>query len=494
MPSARPDHVEAKTIPRLAGLSNKPLPFRMRRKTRAGLDDGFRSGSIHPFAAIGPPQRRGASSRAAEKAIIPGISSGAPTMSDGKVLDIVPIRLTPVSVDEAVRGLPFAARQAFRLASRLSRGSLDVDLPDGRRLRFEGAHVGPKARLLIHNLAFAGRMAARGDIGLAEAYLRGEWDTPDLTAFLELFAANYTLVETLLPNRPLIRLWQVFRHCLDRNTRAGARRNIRAHYDLGNRFYEAWLDRTMTYSSAIFSAGDNDLASAQRRKYRALIDSTEIRSSHHVLEIGCGWGGFAEYVAKEVGCRVTGLTLSEEQFFYARQRMRDQGLGDKVEIKLLDYRDERGIYDRIASIEMFEAVGEAYWQSFFRQLRDRLRSGGRAGLQVITIRDEHFTSYRREIDFIRRYIFPGGMLPSPSILKSLGERFGLPLTGERIFGQDYVRTLSAWRERFRAAWPQIAPLGFDERFRRMWEYYFAYCEAGFRTENIDVRQMVFAKN
>ena len=212
-----------------------------------------------------------------------------------------------------------------------------------------------------------------------------------------------------------------------------------------------------------------------------------------MLEIGCGWGGFAEYAAKIYGAHVVGLTISREQHDFARRRVFEAGLADKVEIRLQDYRDERGHYDRIASIEMLEAVGEQFWPAYFRQLRDRLKAGGMAGIQTITIQDRFFANYRREIDFIRRYVFPGGMLPTPSMLRSLGQGFGVPLAAEKVFGEDYARTLAAWRERFRAAWPKLVPLGFDERFRRLWEYYLAYCEAGFLSGNIDVRQMVFTK-
>ncbi len=414
-------------------------------------------------------------------------------MDDIRLGGAEPLLVTSETVDGITRGLPFAARQALRLAAGLVWGSLTVSIPDGRVLLFKGREPGLAAAMQIRDWGFASRLARAGDLGFAEAYLRGEWDSPDLTAFIELFARNRALIETLLPNRPLVRIWQVFRHFLNRNTRNGAKRNIHAHYDLGNRFYEAWLDRTMTYSSALFAPGDNDLASAQRRKYRALAEALQLKPSHHVLEIGCGWGGFAAFAAEEIGCRVTGLTISQEQYAYARERIAAAGLSDRVELKLQDYRDETGTYDRIASIEMFEAVGEAYWPTYFRQLRDRLKAGGLAGLQVITIRDENFANYRREIDFIRRYIFPGGMLPSPSILRDLGARFGVPVAGDHDFGLDYARTLSLWRERFRAAWPQLVPLGFDERFRRLWEYYLAYCEAGFRTGNIDVRQMIFTK-
>lgn len=404
-----------------------------------------------------------------------------------------PILVTADNLDLAIRGLPFTARQALRLATGLRRGSLTVELPDGRVVRFAGREAGIDAQLLVRDFAFAKRLFWGGDLGLAEAYLRGEWDTPDLTAFIALFASNYERIETLLPDKPLVRVWQMFRHFLNRNTRRGARRNIHAHYDLGNRFYRAWLDRTMTYSSALFAPGDNDLASAQTRKYRVLAEAADIRPDHHVLEIGCGWGGFAEFAAREIGCRVTGLTISKEQFDYATDRIAKAGLSDKVTIKLLDYRDEHGTYDRIVSIEMFEAVGEAFWPTFFRQIRERLAHGGRAALQVITIRHDHFENYRRELDFIRGYIFPGGMLPSAEIMRDLGQRFGVPLAAERVFGLDYAATLAQWRERFRQAWPQLTPLGFDERFRRMWEYYLAYCEAGFRTRNIDVRQMIFSK-
>ena len=395
--------------------------------------------------------------------------------------------------EEATGDLPLFAREALRRAAGLRRGALTLHLPDGRTLRFAGPEPGIEAAMTVHDLAFARRLASSGDLGLAEAYLREEWDSPDLAAFLLLFASNKDLVATLLPGRPFVRLWQVFRHMLNRNTHIGARRNIHAHYDLGNQFYGAWLDRTMTYSSALFAPGDNDLASAQTRKYRALAEAEDLRREHHVLEIGCGWGGFAEFAASEIGCRVTGLTISAEQFAFARRRIAAAGLESRAEIKLLDYRDERGTYDRIVSIEMFEAVGERFWPTFFRQMRDRLVSGGRAGLQVITIQDDSFDWYRREIDFIRRYVFPGGMLPSPTILRDLSRRTGLAIAGERIFGLDYASTLTHWRERFRAAWPELAGLGFDERFRRLWEYYLAYCEAGFRSGNIDVRQVVFAK-
>jgi cyclopropane-fatty-acyl-phospholipid synthase len=403
------------------------------------------------------------------------------------------IIVSPETRKTALAGLPTAARMAFTLAEKILCGRLEVTLPAGRRLIFQGPEAGPTAQMQVKDYRFAWRTVRSGDIGVAESYLRGEWDTPDLTQFLYLFCVNRDMMESVLGGNKIVRWVQVLRHWLNRNTKRQARRNIHAHYDLGNAFYSAWLDPTMTYSSALFDIGSNDLAAAQLRKYQSLAQQIELKRGERVLEIGCGWGGFAEFAAKTYDADVVGLTISRAQHDYAKKRIFDAGLADKVEIRMQDYRDERGQYDRIASIEMLEAVGERYWPAYFAQLRDRLLPGGAAGIQTITIQERFFDNYRREIDFIRRYVFPGGMLPTPSTLKSLGDKFGVPLKAEKIFGEDYARTLSEWRERFRAAWPQITPLGFDERFRRLWEYYLAYCEAGFRSRNIDVRQMVFAR-
>jgi cyclopropane-fatty-acyl-phospholipid synthase len=403
------------------------------------------------------------------------------------------IAVTPDNIDSALAGIPRTARLALGLAARLRKGTLTILLPDGRQLRCGGAEPGPAATLIVNDLTFARRLIHGGDIGFAEAYLRGEWDTPDLTQFLYLFCVNHELIQSMLGHNPLMRWVQLVRHWFHRNTRHQAKRNIFAHYDIGNKFYSAWLDSTMTYSSALFESGANDLSSAQTNKYRRLAEAIQLKPGQKVLEIGCGWGGFAEFAAKTFGVNVVGLTISREQCDYARQRVFNAGLGDKVEIKFQDYRDEDGRYDRIASIEMIEAVGEEFWPNYFAQLRDRLLPGGFAGIQSITIQDKFFASYRREIDFIQRYVFPGGMLPSPEMLKRLGERFGIPIIRERIFGQDYATTLAVWRDNFRAAWPTLIPLGFDERFRRLWEYYLSYCEAGFRSGNIDVRHIVFAR-
>jgi cyclopropane-fatty-acyl-phospholipid synthase len=402
------------------------------------------------------------------------------------------IMLTPDNVEAVLKDVPKLVRFAFGLASRLRRGTLDVTLPDGRTVRCGGLEPGPAAQMTIYSYNFAWRLARSGDIGIAEAYLRREWDTPDLTQFLYIFCVNHDLIQTMLGN-PVSRVVQLVRHWFNRNTRRQARRNIYAHYDIGNSFYSAWLDPSMTYSSALFENGTDDLTAAQHNKYRRLAEAINLQPGQKVLEIGCGWGGFAEYVAKNYDAKVVGLTISAQQRDFAQKRMQAAGLSDKVEIRFQDYRDERGQYDRIASIEMIEAVGEQFWPQYFTQLRDRLAPGGLAGIQAITIQDKFFNAYRREVDFIQRYVFPGGMLPSPQVLKSLGEKFGVPVIRERIFGEDYAKTLATWRDNFRAAWPNLMPLGFDERFRRLWEYYLAYCEAGFLSGNIDVRQVVFAK-
>ncbi len=395
---------------------------------------------------------------------------------------------------EAMTGIPRLARIGFKILMKLQIGSLEVSLPDERRYLFKGMEPGPAAVLEIHDWKFVTMVVQEGDVGVGEAFMAGYWSSPDITTFLELFCLNRDATYQALRGRPIARLVLLFRHWLNSNTRKGSQRNISAHYDLGNAFYREWLDPSMTYSSAIFDAGTQDLEAAQRLKYASLVRETDIQPGHEVLEIGCGWGGFAEFVGKEVGAKVKALTISREQYNYARERIFNAGLNEKVDVVFQDYRDERGQFDRIASIEMFEAVGERYWPTYFGQLSNCLKPGGRAGLQIITIQDRMFEDYRNSTDFIQRHIFPGGMLPPPGKLVDIGKKLGLDLAEQKIFGQDYARTLAEWRERFREAWPRISPLGFDERFKRLWEFYLHYCEAGFRSGNIDVRQMVYVKN
>jgi len=391
-------------------------------------------------------------------------------------------------------GAPRAFRAALRLMARnwLS-GSLALVTPSGGELRLVGDRPGPSARLVIRDYRFMRRVLGSGDIGLAEGYLAGEWDTPDLSALLEVLTLNIDRLQRMLNRNPATRLVNKIRHALRANTRAGSRRNIHAHYDLGNAFYSRWLDPTMTYSSARYQRPGQDLAAAQTNKYRTLAESMALGPDHHVLEIGCGWGGFAEFAARDVGARVTGITISQEQYEFARRRMFEQGLAERADIRLVDYRDIEGRFDRVASIEMFEAVGEKYWPTYFGAVHDRLAPGGRAGLQIITIRDELFDRYRRKSDFIQKHIFPGGMLPSEARLKAATDRAGLAWTGISRFPQHYADTLAEWGQRFETAWEDIRKLGFDERFRRLWRFYLSYCEAGFRTERTNVVQLSLAR-
>ncbi len=411
-------------------------------------------------------------------------------MRKGALAD--PVEVTSANIG-LIDGLPRLARLAFRVLLNIKRGVLTIVLPDGRRLRFSGREPGEEAVMEIRDFGLARRFFAGGDLGAAEAFLDGMWDSPNITAFLELFARNRDALREKLAGLPFVRFGARIYHLFRRNSKSGSKRNIEAHYDLGNAFYRRWLDRTMTYSSARFTHPGQDLSEAQTNKYRSLAERIGLRREHHLLEIGSGWGGFAEFAASEIGCRVTGITISKEQLAFARERIAAKGLSDKVDIRYQDYRDVGETYDRIASIEMFEAVGEEYWPAYFSKVRDCLKPGGIAGLQIITIEDGVFASYRKGADFIQRYIFPGGMLPSPTVLKEQVAKAGLTWVGNLDFGLDYAETLKLWRQRFRAAWPEIQPLGFDERFRRMWEYYLAYCEAGFRAGQIDVTQVTLAK-
>ena len=371
-------------------------------------------------------------------------------------------------------------------------GALTLVLPSGEELVFEGTQPGPRGELIVRDLAFLRRVMAAGDIGFGEGYMAGEWDSPDIAALLEAFSQNLDKIDRLLNGNPVMRGLNAVRHRFRRNSRTGSRRNIEAHYDLGNAFYERWLDPGMTYSSALFAHPGQSLEEAQTHKYASLAKALDIQPGHRVLEIGCGWGGFAQYCA-QLGAHVTGITLSQEQHAFARARLEAAGLSDRTHIRLVDYRDVTGQFDRIASIEMFEAVGEQYWPAFFGQVQALLRPGGVAGMQVITIDDALFDHYRGQADFIQKYVFPGGMLPSERRLRQQVEAVGLTWTPVVRFGHHYADTLAQWADRFRAVWGDVAPLGFDERFRRLWLFYLGYCEAGFRTDRIDVMQFTAAK-
>ncbi|MGE5435510.1 MAG: class I SAM-dependent methyltransferase [Candidatus Doudnabacteria bacterium] len=373
-------------------------------------------------------------------------------------------------------------------------GTLSVTAPGGRVYRFGGRAPGPAAAITVRDPGLARKIIAGGDIALAEGYMDGSWDTDDLAAVLHLALANISAgwtADVPFVLRPAHRLWHAMR---DNDPAGGSRRNIEAHYDLGNDFYELWLDEGMTYSSAILGDGSarptlDELEDGQRRKYDRILEMIQPGSRDHILEIGCGWGGFALHAAREAGCKVTGLTLSAEQAELARARVRDEGLDGMVDIRLQDYREVPGAYSAIASIEMFEAVGERWWPVFFRRIGELLERGRAAALQVITIEDSRYDDYKHNPDFIQRYVFPGGMLPSVERFVAAAAASGLEVGEPHMFGEDYAKTLGVWLDRFEAAQPRVRALGFDERFIRMWRYYLVYCRTGFEQGSIDVMQI-----
>lgn len=376
----------------------------------------------------------------------------------------------------------------------LRAGELVVEMPDGSERSFAGRAPGPSARVVVRDNAAARHVLLGGSVGMAEGYMDGAWDSPDLEAVLDLGLANLSLgwaADVPFVLRPLQRLLHAAN---DNDPRGGSRRNIQRHYDLGNDFYELWLDPTMTYSAACEVSDDElvtdeQLECAQRRKWDRMLELIDPGKDDQILEIGCGWGGFAIHAAREAGCRVTGLTLSDEQALLARERVKEAGLEGRVDIRLQDYREVPGTFDRIASIEMFEAVGVKWWPTFFDRVSGLLAPGGVAALQTITIAEENFDDYQRNPDFIQRYIFPGGMLPSPQRFTAAAQASGLSVGEPHFFGCDYFRTLGAWASRFEDALPGVRALGFDERFIRMWRYYFAYCRTGFDHRSIDVMQV-----
>ncbi len=386
-----------------------------------------------------------------------------------------------------------ARRVLDALVSRLATGVLTVTLPNGTQATYRGAEPGPSAHVRIHRRRTFRRLLAGSDLGFAQSYLDGDWDTDDLVALIDLGARNEASLGQAIEGRTWLRALNRGFHLLRRNTRRGSRRNIAAHYDLGNAFYGLWLDPSMTYSAALYGDPDETLEAAQMRKYARMAEIAGLRPEHEVLEIGCGWGGFCVWAAREIGCRIIAVTISQSQYDFARARIADAGLSGRVEVRLQDYRDLRGQYDRIVSIEMLEAVGERYWPVFFELLRARLSPGGRAALQVITIDDHAFPAYRNRADFVQRYVFPGGMLPSPSALRAQADGAGLTWESDSDHGADYARTLAEWHRRFEQAWPEIAALGFDERFHRLWRYYLAYCEAGFHSGRIGLMQLALSR-
>jgi cyclopropane-fatty-acyl-phospholipid synthase len=399
-----------------------------------------------------------------------------------------PISRAPT--DSAASRLPRKARLVLSMLEHIRYGSVSITLPDGQTRQFGSGE--PAAAIRLDDLSVFEAAVSSGDIGFAETFMQGRWHTDSLISVLDVMVANRRALEDAIYGQWWGWIAHRLGHLLNRNTRAGARRNIQAHYDLGNAFYALWLDETMTYSSALFEGDPNrSLAQAQQAKYQRLLNGLKVGEGARLLEVGCGWGGFAELAARQ-GVDVTGLTLSPSQMQWANARFERAGVGARARAVLRDYRDEQARYDGIVSIEMFEAVGETYWPSYFRMLKGCLAPQGRAAIQTITIDDAFFDRYRKGTDFIQRYIFPGGMLASPSRFQALAEQAGLKVVERFSFGQDYARTLASWRQAFMGKLEQVRAQGFDERFIRMWEFYLAYCEAAFRHENTQVFQYLLA--
>ena len=403
---------------------------------------------------------------------------------------------TSAPVTSSIQAMPAAVRRVVGLLQRLQHGTLHVQWPDGRVEQFgQASDTGLNATLHLHSYAPLTQAMKSGDIGFAESYIAGEWTTNNLAELLQLLVANRRDMEELIYGNWLGRLFYRVRHLLHRNTRSNSKKNIHAHYDLGNAFYELWLDPTMNYSSAWF---DNDrskpMAEAQTAKVRRALRMVDAKAGDRILEIGCGWGALAELGGQEFGAHMSGVTLSHEQLAFANQRMQKLGLADTSNLRLQDYRDiDDGPYDAICSIEMLEAVGQEYWPTYFESVARLLKSGGKACVQTIVIDDSLFDRYVKSTDFIQQYIFPGGCLPCPREFRAHAERAGLKVVDELAFGLDYAETLRRWRHQFMADKAQVLQLGFDERFIRIWEFYLAYCEAAFDQHNTDVVQYTLLK-
>ena len=398
-------------------------------------------------------------------------------------------------------GAPSAARATLKLLLRLKHGTLTVKLPDGSVQRF-GNGQGPQASLHLLNWNVCSAALKSGDIGFAESYIAGDWTTPHLTDLLQVFIVNRQEVEDVIYGTWLGRFAYRIKHLLNRNTKANSQKNIHAHYDLGNAFYELWLDGTMNYSSAIFETPETSMKDAQHAKVRRALRMAQVKPGDRVLEIGCGWGALAEKATSEFGASVVGVTLSTEQLEWANKRMQREGVAEQADLRLQDYRDigkaghlstQDAPFDAICSIEMIEAVGREYWPEYFQTVARLLKPGGHACIQSIVIADELFERYISSTDFIQQYVFPGGCLPCPKEFRAQASKAGLQVVDEFSFGQDYARTLQLWHEQFAAQKAHVLQLGFDERFIRIWEFYLSYCEAAFLEASTDVVQYTLRK-
>lgn len=392
------------------------------------------------------------------------------------------------------RHVPAPARSVFKLLRHLRHGTLTVHLPDGHTV-VAGDGRGEQVSITLRNWNVCSQALKSGDIGFAETYIAGDWTTSDLPKLLRLFIANRKAMDAVIYGTWAGRLLYRLKHLLNRNTKTNSRKNIHAHYDLGNAFYRLWLDETMNYSSALFEGdASRDMREAQHAKVRRALRMAGVQPGHRVLEIGCGWGALAEKATVEFDAHITGVTLSTEQLAYAQDRMAQAGVADRSDLRLQDYRDIADEpFDAICSIEMVEAVGKEYWPTYFQTVARLLKPGGRACIQSIVIQDAHFERYLKSTDFIQQYIFPGGCLPSPSAFREEAQAAGLKVVDELAFGKDYAETCRRWRHDFLNRRDEVLNQGFDERFLRIWEFYLAYCEAGFDSGDIDVVQYTLAR-
>ena len=388
----------------------------------------------------------------------------------------------------------FINRILRKLTESISSGSVIFKLENGKAIICDSGNKGPDATINIHSYKVIKRLLSAGYLGLAEGYINKEWSSPSLENVFNFGAANMIALDKNLTENLFVRLSSKLTRFLQRNSKRGSRKNIAIHYDLGNDFFLEWLDSTMTYSSALFTDKKEELNIAQNKKYQRIIDKLDIKVSQNILEIGCGWGGFSEYTARKTGSNILGITISREQHDFAVKRIGRANLAEKVAISLQDYREVTGQYDKIVSIEMLEAVGESYWPTYFKTISDRLKENGAAMIQVITVPDDYFDYYRNNVDFIQRYIFPGGMLLCPAKVKEHSEKAGLKLIDTHMFGSSYAQTLKQWQFSFQTRWDKIEKLGFDQKFKRIWEYYLDYTAAGFRSGAISVGQFHLRKS
>ena len=368
-------------------------------------------------------------------------------------------------------------------------GSLQIEWSDGKSQKIDAIHKGPNAKLKIVDSNVVREIIQGGSIKFAELYISKRIITNNLTNLMHYCALNNDQAEETFKITIFRYLYNKYLHFKNKNTKIQAKKNISHHYDLGNQFYKYWLDKSMTYSSAIFNGKNDNLELAQNNKYQKLADLSSIKKGDNILEIGCGWGGFSEFLAKNYDCQITALTISREQFKFTTERMEKANLTSKVKVVFCDYRNIKGQFDKVLSIEMFEAVGREYWKTFFEKIKTILKPNGNVGLQLITIDDKIYNVYKNNPDFIQKYIFPGGMLPSVEVLKNIIENTSFRINSINSYSNDYAKTLNIWNKEFNRNWTKIEKLGFDERFKLLWNYYLSYCEGGFLSKNIDLKQI-----